>query len=577
MHSHTNVAPGDCTLAFDIDDQKYLFISPGISAVLGITAGQLNHSHNLWENLIDHKDVARIKKLTKCLTENNPVELTYQINTPQQTVKNISDKKSLIIDECSGHKILLSTIKEEPLSNKPSAAPQKLRQHENAGLSKQFLNSLIDSQTSFLIRIDVNGNYIFANRQYLKTFGYKAKDLLGKHFSITTIPNETHLCRNAFNKCINTPGKIIPLLHKKPDACGNLHDTEWELISIVDENGQVCAIQGIGHDITNRLKTEAEIKKTSQKLDTFIESITDAFFIVDNDWKFVRVNAAFEKVTNKNRSQVLNKVIWDIFPSIVNTGFERAFLKAKTTRQSIKFTEDFTIVNKWFNVSVYPSGEGLTVFVRDVTEKKHAQEEAVSTRNSLEALIDNTTDQIWSVDTESRYVYMNNAYINHIIQLTGKAPQKGDLSYMHTKLPKQIIDDWHTNYQRALKGERYTIIGESVHNTSKEQLFFEINFNPIYSSKGCIMGVGCFARDITSRLKAEQELLRQNKRMFNIASLSSHELRRPVASMLGLMNIIDKENPENPDNRQIMDYLYTVSTEIDDVIRLIVDHTFTGD
>ncbi len=64
--------------------------------------------------------------------------------------------------------------------------------------------------------------------------------------------------------------------------------------------------------------------------------------------------------------------------------------------------------------------------------------------------------------------------------------------------------------------------------------------------------------------------------MRNIASLSSHELRRPVASMLGLINIMDRENPNNPENKQIMDYLHIVSTEIDDVIRLIVDHTFTG-
>jgi hypothetical protein len=46
--------------------------------------------------------------------------------------------------------------------------------------------------------------------------------------------------------------------------------------------------------------------------------------------------------------------------------------------------------------------------------------------------------------------------------------------------------------------------------------------------------------------------------------------------MLGLINIMDRENPNNPENKQIIDYLQIVSTEIDDVIRLIVDHTFTG-
>jgi signal transduction histidine kinase len=90
------------------------------------------------------------------------------------------------------------------------------------------------------------------------------------------------------------------------------------------------------------------------------------------------------------------------------------------------------------------------------------------------------------------------------------------------------------------------------------------------------MGVGCFAHDITTRLKTEQALLSQNKRLSNIASLSSHQLRRPVASMLGLINIIDREDLHNPENKKIIDYLHIVSTEIDNTIRLIVDHTFTG-
>jgi signal transduction histidine kinase len=75
-------------------------------------------------------------------------------------------------------------------------------------------------------------------------------------------------------------------------------------------------------------------------------------------------------------------------------------------------------------------------------------------------------------------------------------------------------------------------------------------------------------------LKTEEALIEQNERLKNIASLSSHELRRPVASMLGLINIMDRENFTNPENRQIIEHLFTVSKEIDEVIRLIVNKTF---
>lgn len=569
MLNHTTIDAIDCVLAYDIHEQKYLFIGPGIYPILGITAQELYQNSEVWDNLIEKKCLTNLKYLVKNLPENSTVETNYQITTPQKAVKNITDKKSLITDEATGHKILLSTIK-ETLAKTNCITPT------DAGHSQQFLHSLIDSQTSFLIRIDTNGNYTFVNRQYLKTLGYKAKDVLGKHFSVTSLPEEAHLCENAFTECLNNPGKVVTLLHKKPDVHGSLHDTEWELISIVNENGEVCEIQGIGHDVTAKIKIETEIRETAQKLDTFIESITDSFFIIDNDWRFVRVNAAFEKVWGKPRAELLGKVIWDLFPLLIDTPFETAYRDAQTKQESVKFMVYFAPLNKWFRTAVYPSTEGITVFAKNVTYEMRAQEEALWTKNNLEALINNTNDKIWSVDTDNRYVYMNNAYIAQIKAMTGVAPQKGEYSYKDMGFPQEVIDEWSAYYQRALNGENYTIVLESLDDEAKNPAFYEVNFNPIFASSGEIKGVGCFAHDISARLKTEQELLSQNKRMRNIASLSSHELRRPVASMLGLINIMDRENPNNPENKQIIDYLQIVSTEIDDVIRLIVDHTFTG-
>jgi len=573
MLSHTAITIDsiDCVLAYDIHEQKYLFIGQGIDTILGITARELHQDNDLWDKLIDKESFACIRSLINNLAENSSIELNYHITTPQQITKNITDKKSIVIDEATGHKILLSNIRETPVKSSCITAPPT-----DMGLSHQFLNSLIDSQTSFLIRIDISGNYTFINRQYLKTFGYKARDLLGKHFSISTIPQEAYLCENAFIECLNNPGKVVSLLHKKPDVHGTLHDIEWELISIVNQNGEVCEIQGIGHDVTEKIKIEAEIKDTAQKLDTFIESITDSFFIIDNEWKFVRVNTAFEKIWGKPRAELLGNVIWDVFPQLIGSPFETAYHDARDKQESVKFMVFLASLNKWFRTAVYPSAEGITVFAKNVTYEMRAQEEALWTKNNLEALINNTNDKIWSVDRDSRYVYMNNAYIAQIKAMTGIAPEKGEFSYAKMGYTQEIIDEWASYYERALKGENYTIVVESVDEKAKNPAFYEVNFNPIYASNGEIKGVGCFAHNITARLKTEQELLSQNKRMRNIASLSSHELRRPVASMLGLINIMDRENPNNPENKQIIDYLQIVSTEIDDVIRLIVDHTFTG-
>ena len=154
-------------------------------------------------------------------------------------------------------------------------------------------------------------------------------------------------------------------------------------------------------------------------------------------------------------------------------------------------------------------------------------------------------------------------------------PQEGDDAYAHSGPTDQINEEWKSYYKRAFSGERYVTRHESIDPKTEEINHFEVSFNPIYrASKDEIIGVGCFARNITERLKTEEALIEQNERLKNIASLSSHELRRPVASMIGLLNILDRENFSNPENEQIMDHLYTVTQEIDEVIRLIVNKTF---
>jgi PAS domain S-box-containing protein len=206
---------------------------------------------------------------------------------------------------------------------------------------------------------------------------------------------------------------------------------------------------------------------------------------------------------------------------------------------------------------------------------RDAGEEIAWTKNNLEALINNTEDYVWSIDREGRYVYMNSAYRKRISDTTGTEPTEGDDAYIHSGSTDNIRNEWRGYYNRAFSGERYVTRHQSPNPGTQDITFFEVSFNPIYRrSKNEIVGVGCFARDITNRLKAEEALIEQNERLKNIASLSSHELRRPVASMLGLLNIIDNENFSNPENQQIIEHLRTVGNEIDEVIRLIVNKTF---
>ena len=579
MLNHILATLNDYALALDQDEGKFAYISPDIHTLTGYNTSDFEANIQLWYKIIDKRDSAQAQSVRSNLAQGDCVNLTYRIVTANGKTKWVNEKLSLFIDEQSGHQILLSIVKdvqreedakynnEESIAGysilfdnnanpmwiydvaslrilkindaavktygytadefltmtirdlRPAAdlekfdnflgekglasgklsgfhnsglwkhltktgeliyaeinsdnicyknqdcriivatnVTEKLHYQEEAKIREQFLHSLIDSQTNFLMRLDTTGLYTFVNKQFLKTFGYKNNEIIGKHFSFTTIPEETHLCRQAFDNCIAHPGKVIHLNHKKPGKNGRLHDTEWECIAITDENGKVTGLQAIGQDIT---------------------------------------------------------------------------------------------------------------------ERKDAQKEIIWTKNNLEALINNTEDLIWSVNRNCGYLYMNQAYRNTISAHAGATPEKGDSS-LHAVYETEVLDEWRAYYHRAFKGERYIIVNESIDPSSGNLNCFEISFNPIYNAEAEITGVGCFARDITERIKTNKAIIDQNERLQNIASISSHDLRRPVATMLGLINIIDRENFYNPENKQILEHLLSVGNEIDDVIRLIVNNTFTN-
>ena len=215
--------------------------------------------------------------------------------------------------------------------------------------------------------------------------------------------------------------------------------------------------------------------------------------------------------------------------------------------------------------------------VTDVTERKTVGDEVVWAKNNIEILFNNTAELIWAINKDRYYLYTNSAYRGGVSSKTGIIPKEGDHIYLNNDFSAAENKQWENFYDRAFRGEAFTARTESVNNTNGELIYFEVSFNPLYKSKGKVTGIGCFARNITKLVKTEKSIIDQNERLRHIAFISSHELRRPVASLLGLMNLIDPENLENPENKEIIEHLLTVGTEIDDVIRLIINKTFADD
>jgi PAS domain S-box-containing protein len=101
-----------------------------------------------------------------------------------------------------------------------------------------------------------------------------------------------------------------------------------------------------------------------------LEEMKDGFFALDRQWCFTYVNQAAAKIFQKDPEALLSQNIWQVFPGLVGSTFERQYRQAVRQQVSVIFEAFEWAVNRCLEVRAFPSYEGLSVFFHDITERK---------------------------------------------------------------------------------------------------------------------------------------------------------------------------------------------------------------
>jgi PAS domain S-box-containing protein len=172
-------------------------------------------------------------------------------------------------------------------------------------------------------------------------------------------------------------------------------------------------------------KSEHEINENKLAVN-ILESITDAFFALDLDWKFTYVNNVAEKLLNKNREQLIGKSIWDEFPRVMDSPFHNEYYKALAEQKSIIVEEFYPPLDKWFSIRLFPSSTSLSVFFQDITEKIKLLELEKEGREKAEKLVEDLkTQQKTLIEGEERFRLLSDA----IPQIVWAGDKNGYIDY----------------------------------------------------------------------------------------------------------------------------------------------------
>ncbi len=271
-------------------------------------------------------------------------------------------------------------------------------------------------------------------------------------------------------------------------------------------------------------KRTHELAESKNVLEQTFERITDSFVSFDQNWNFTYVNKKAGEIFNRRPADLVGKNIWTEFPDAKQRPSYTALLQAMETQQYTYLETHHTEQDLWFENYIYPSPDGVSVFFRNISEKKRAEQQLKTSEEKTRLIMNSALDAIISIDEAGLITFWNpqaeQTFGWSAEEITGK-------SLTDTIIPPQ----YREMHQKGMELYRQTgkgpvlnkIIEISAVNRSGAEFPIELTIIPVRYNGS--VSFSAFIRDISLRKKAEEKILKANRLYFFISQVNQMIVR----------------------------------------------------
>jgi diguanylate cyclase (GGDEF)-like protein/PAS domain S-box-containing protein len=425
---------------------------------------------------------------------------------------------------------------------------------ERAEEAQARLEAVVASLDDAIVSSTLDGTITTWNPGGRKIYGYSEEEIFGRPISLLLSPGH----RDEIPAILSKIARGERLEHY--ETVGMRTDGKPIRISlgvfpIKEVSGQVIGVSWVARDITDQIRLVAALRSRKERLREMQNSITDAYFALDYQWRFLEMNHVAETIFNSPANELIGKVLWDKYPEAIDTEFYQQSQKAVAARKPVHTEARFHLVDRLFEIHIYPRRERLEIYFRDITERKHTEEvlrksEELSRSRLAELQVIYATAPIGLcfVDANLRYVSIN----EKLAAMNGLSVEE-HLGRTVCRAVPLLVDLSEPYLQRVID------TGESVeeleiHGTTPAQPGVErdwlANFYPVRNEAGGMLGVNVVVQEITERKRVE-------------GAMRFQALHDPLTELPNRMLFMDRLNLELAETRRNRKMLAVMFLDLD--------------
>ena len=342
-------------------------------------------------------------------------------------------------------------------------------------------------------------------------------------------------------------------------------DEAAQLLAFAAE-GALLAVWSIARD-----RSREALRAADQRAAAILESISDAFVALDADFRFSYVNHAAQSLMGKPRRELLGRSLWEMYPLLAGTVLEGELRRALSGRAPAA-TEFLSPGSKrWFDIRAYPAPEGgLSIYFRDITERKRAEDES----RHLAAIVESSEDAIvstslkgailtWNHAAENVYGYPAAEVAGKPIALLAPPGQDGEIAGMLQRLRDGV-------------GVEHT---ESLHvRRDGTRVPVWMTVSPIRGAGGRVLAASLIIRDIAERKRFEQRM-RDAQKLESLGVLAggvAHDFNNLLTAILGNAALTAELLPSGHPARVTVEDILSAGERAADLTRQMLAYSGKG-